>query len=98
MLCLDKRVLAGLAAVAVAVWLWGPPWAVTALPLLVLLICPLSMWLMMRNGQGAQCQTGKSSAQQDSPAEREAEMVRLREEINTLKAQQARRESRSDTG
>ncbi|MGH2655454.1 MAG: DUF2933 domain-containing protein [Actinomycetota bacterium] len=47
-MCLNWKVLAGLAAVGVGVWALAPDLASSALPLLLVLACPLSMFLMMR--------------------------------------------------
>ena len=46
MMCFDKRVLGGLAAVGVGVLIVAPNLLLTALPLLLLAICPLSMLFM----------------------------------------------------
>ena len=45
-MCLDKRVLAGLAFVGAAVLVFTPNLVVAVLPLLLVAICPLSMLLM----------------------------------------------------
>ena len=45
--CLDPRVVGGLAAVALVTWLAAPGGATAALPLLITLVCPLSMGVMM---------------------------------------------------
>ncbi|MGH3468236.1 MAG: hypothetical protein ACRDQF_10955 [Thermocrispum sp.] len=97
-MCLDKRVLVGLGAVAVGVWLWGPPWAVAGLPFLAVLVCPLSMLVLVRPGDGTQCQTLTPAARESLSDKREAELTRLREEINVLKAQQDTTRSRADKG
>ena len=47
-MCLNPKVMAGLAAAAVGVWMLAPQWIAAALPLLFLAICPLSMLLMMK--------------------------------------------------
>ncbi|TAM56406.1 DUF2933 domain-containing protein, partial [bacterium] len=47
-MCLDWRVLGGLASVAVIVAVTHPAWLGLALPYLLFLACPLSMLLMMR--------------------------------------------------
>lgn len=55
--CLNPKVIGGLIAVGVAVWLIGPAAGTAALPLLVTLVCPLSMgimaWQMRRGGSCA---------------------------------------------
>lgn len=46
--CLNPKVVVGLIAAGVAIYLVAPGFALAALPLLVLAVCPLSMFLMMR--------------------------------------------------
>jgi hypothetical protein len=53
--CLNWRVLAGLAALGLGVWVVAPNLVWTALPLLLLAACSLSMLFMMRGMQGGQC-------------------------------------------
>lgn len=86
--CLDKRVVIGAAAVALAVFFAVPQYAWTALPLLIALVCPVSMLLMMRRmntGADPECasRTGQSASAHDH------ELVRLREEVAALKRQGA---------
>ena len=55
--CLNPKVLAGVGAAGVAIWLVAPGALAAALPLLLVAICPLSMLLMMgmmMRGNGAQ--------------------------------------------
>lgn len=56
-MCFDRRVLAGLGAVAVGVWLLAPQLFLAALPVLIVLACPLSMlamaWMMRGEMGGA---------------------------------------------
>ncbi len=47
-ICLNWRVLAGLAAVGVGIWVIAPQLIWKSLPILLLAACPLSMLLMMR--------------------------------------------------
>lgn len=58
-MCLNWKVLAGLAVVGVGIWLVAPQFALAALPVLLVTACPLSMLFMMRGGQPASqsCQT-----------------------------------------
>ena len=58
-ICLNWKVVAGLALVAVGVWLLAPHLIGAALPLLIVAACPLSMLFMMR-GMGSM---GHSPAQ-----------------------------------
>jgi len=54
-ICLNWKVVGGLAIVAGAVWIVSPARFVGALPLLAVLACPISMVVMMRgmNANGA---------------------------------------------
>lgn len=87
MWCFNWRVYAGLGAVALVVAAFQPALALPALAVAVMLACPVSMWLMMRSGQGAQCGT--------PTRERDAEVARLRSEIDTLKRDLADRSDSS---
>ena len=53
-MCLNWKVLAGLAVVGVGIFLVAPGLALAALPLLLLAACPLSMLLMMKSMGGMQ--------------------------------------------
>lgn len=65
--CLNWKVIAGLGAVGLAIWVMAPGTVAAALPLLVALVCPLSMILMMgmigRQGSGQQAEpVGQAAA------------------------------------
>jgi hypothetical protein len=47
-MCIDKRVVAGLAGAGVLVWVLAPGALAAALPFLFIAICPLSMLVMMK--------------------------------------------------
>ena len=56
-MCLNWKVLLGLAVVGLAIWVVAPQLVLAALPLLLVVVCPLSMLVMMgrmREGQSAQ--------------------------------------------
>lgn len=101
MKCLNPKVLGGLALTALAVFLVAPGLFSAVLPLLFLAACPLSMVLMMRGMSGGKCSTGGSEAGQEhqtdasgdasSTSAAEAEIARLRAEVDQLKAEQAAR-------
>jgi hypothetical protein len=58
-MCLNWKVLAGLAMVGVGIWLLAPGVVGAALPFLLVLACPLSMLLMLgQMGQGRQGNQG----------------------------------------
>ncbi len=85
MMCLNKKVIAGLAVAAVAIYLLAPNLFGAALPLLIFAACPLSMVLMMRmmSGSGnASCSTKPSETTGD------AELAQLRAEVERLRAEQ----------
>jgi hypothetical protein len=94
MKCLNKNVLIGLAAIALVVLVLKPSWLLTALPLLLLAACPLSMMFMMRRrpGDAGSCNTGETAG---APPKEQAELNReiraLQSELRALKADQAPR-------
>jgi uncharacterized protein YdbL (DUF1318 family) len=101
--CFDRRVLIGLGVVVAGVLLVRPSWFAIALPVLVLAMCPLSMLLMMRGMERrdtpAQTDTtaGRTGEQHKAMlgrAYRDAEVGRLREEINILRAELYLRDQR----
>lgn len=101
MKCFNPKVLGGLALVAGAVFLVAPGAFSAVLPLLFLAACPLSMVLMMRAMSGGQPSTRGSEARQgaqngasgavSSPPSAEAEIARLRAEVDQLEAERAAR-------
>ena len=93
-MCLNKKVIAGLAAIGVGVLLFAPNAIGALLPLLILAVCPLSMLFMMRamsNGESS-CSTGDN---QQPPAQTATmdELAALRAEVQHLRAEQARRDA-----
>lgn len=81
--CLNGKVVGALIAVGLLLWLLAPASGTAALPLLLALVCPLSMGLMMwqmhRPGRDAVPEAG-SSAVTTSGDEGE-EVAALREEL-----------------
>lgn len=65
-MCFNWKVLAGLGAIGLAIWVVAPGAAAAALPLLLILACPLSMLFMMgamnRQGAPAEATVGVSGA------------------------------------
>lgn len=94
-MCLNWKVIGGLAAVGVAVVLFAPPLLPTALPLLAVLVCPLSMgammWGMSRMGgmQGSACQAEPETPAVRGELSREAQLAQLRAELRSLDARQS---------
>lgn len=62
-MCLNWKVVAGLAAVGVGIWAVKPSLIGAALPLLLLAACPLSMFFMMRGMGGGQCASQPQQAE-----------------------------------
>lgn len=106
-MCFNKKVLAGLAAAGVGVLLLRPSALGSALPLLLALACPLSMVFMMgaMGGKRDRCATDDQRADQRPvvataepvPPADEAELTRLRAELDQLRAEKAAAE-RDATG
>lgn len=63
--CLNWKVIAGLAVAGVGLWLVAPSFALSVLPLLVLLVCPISMLLMMRHMNSMKQAESSAPAQTD---------------------------------
>ena len=83
MKCLNWKVIAALAAVGLGIWALAPGVAAAALPLLVLVACPLSMVVMMRAmgmGGKASCDTKASPKESDDLAALRSEVAALRAE------------------
>lgn len=63
-MCINWKVLGGLAAVAVGLFIFAPAYGIAILPLLLFALCPLSMGIMMwtMRGQGGQsCASGEAA-------------------------------------
>ncbi len=75
-MCLNWKVLVGLAVVGAGMYFLMPDLALAALPFLVLAVCPLSMMLMMWSMRG--------SGDQESDLTREEHLARLRERQTAL--------------
>lgn len=87
-MCFNPKVLAGLALVGLAVWVYAPGALLAVLPFLVLALCPLSMLFMgrmMMSGSGSQ------RASQD-PA---AKLAALEQERRQLQLEIARTRSQA---
>ena len=79
-MCLNKKVIAGVAVAAVAVWLLAPNLIGAALPLLVLAVCPLSMIVMMKAMSG-----NNSKTPSGSDTDVDAELAHLRRQVADLR-------------
>ena len=92
MMCFNKRVVGGLAVVALGMLVVAPGVFRTALPLLVMSACPLSMVFMMRgtNRAGGSCAPPARDARAVSgpvAATPRTEVEALRDEVAALRAQ-----------
>ena len=95
MKCLNKNVLIAIGALALVVVLLKPGWAAAALPLLILAVCPLSMFFMMR---GMSRHRGTAAGDPRQPGvDVNREISALQQELAALKADQAHR-SAPDAG
>lgn len=78
MRCLNWRVVAALGLLALGVAVVAPEFGLPTLMVAAALACPLSMMLMMR-GQALRCRTPQG--------QKDAEIARLRAEVEELKAE-----------
>lgn len=88
-MCVDWRVLGGLALAGVGIWLYAPQLLGAALPLLFVLICPLSMVVMMWMMRGSMGTQGSQHSATDRLAALEQEQARLNAEIARARAELA---------
>lgn len=77
-MCLNWKVLLGLAAVGVGIYLVAPSLVLAALPILLLAACPLSMLLMMWGMQHTQGQGQQPPQEPDLGLTREERITQLR--------------------
>jgi uncharacterized membrane protein len=77
-MCLNWKVLAGLATVGIGVYVLAPELIAEALPVLLLAACPLSMLLMMWSMQRTQGQDERTTQETDDGLAREERIARLR--------------------
>jgi hypothetical protein len=83
-MCLNPKVLAGLAAVGVGIYLVAPDLVRAALPILLLAACPLSMLLMMWGMQHTQGQGKQTTQEPDVGLTREQRIAQLRAQQTAL--------------
>jgi len=89
-LCLNWKVVGALAAVGLGIWVVAPNLVWAAVPLLVLSACPISMLLMMRGMQGAQCpaQPAQTSQAGEAQPTRDEQLAELRGRLASVQAEQ----------
>lgn len=81
-MCLNPRVLAGIAVVLAAIWVLAPQFLLAALPLLLLAACPISMalmaWTMRGEMSGRRTMAGPQGAVDPQARLRELEQAQTR--------------------
>ena len=83
-MCLNPKVLAGLALAGVVIYLIAPNLLAAALPILLLAACPLSMLLMMWSMQHTRGQEKQTPQEPDVGLTREERIARLRRQQAAL--------------
>lgn len=101
-LCLNWKVVAGLGVAGVGLWALAPEATGTALPILAMLACPLSMLFMMRSGNqegGAPCDmgAGKGAPRETAEPTRAASAGKREERITQLKVELEQTRERQET-
>ncbi len=86
-MCINKKVVIGLVAAGVVLYLVAPGAIGAAAPLLILAICPLSMIVMMRAMSGGRAKSASPERDESS------EVDELRAEVERLRLQQHSAES-----
>lgn len=80
-ICINKRVVAGLAGVALVVFALSPRLLGELAPVLVFAACPLSMLVMMRGTSGRNRQAPAAAGDHRQLRELEEEVNRLKVEL-----------------
>ncbi len=91
-MCLNWKVLAGLAVVGLLVLVVAPQFIGVALPLLLVAACPLSMLFMMRgmSGNGIANQTASQTTQLPAGGStRDEQLAELQSRLSSVQAEQA---------
>jgi hypothetical protein len=91
-MCLNWKVLAGLAAAGLGIWAVAPGVVGAALPLLLLAACPLSMLVMVLAMRGAGTHAGDQRPADEPPVRLQAELDAARAREEALVAELARLE------
>jgi hypothetical protein len=96
-MCLNWKVLAGLAATGVGVYLVAPDLVLAALPILLLAACPLSMLLMMWGMQHAQGQ-GHQTREERIAGLNRSERAALADQLGMLEREEAHPAENAENG
>jgi len=92
-MCLDWKVLAGLAIVGLAIWVVAPKFLLGAIPLLIVAACPLSMLFMMRGMRSGGSQPlAQGSASCDTQPAHEERLAALKTQQEAIGSQIAEME------
>ncbi len=88
-MCLNWKVIAGLSALGLGIWVVAPSFVGAALPLLLVLACPLSMLFMMRGMGGSQCASQGSQVRRPAAAglTREEQLAEMKAQLASIKAE-----------
>jgi len=86
-MCINKRVVAALAVVAVAAFVVAPRLVAAVAPLLLMAACPLSMLLFMNRMSRPEDRPGADTV-------RASEVLEIEEEVDRLQASLALRDER----
>lgn len=95
-MCFNPKVLGGLAVAGLAIWATAPAVALAALPFLLILVCPLSMWLMMAGMNGAHL--GKAARHEHDARPAPVSLPDLKARLARLDAEQLDAEQEAIAG
>jgi protein-disulfide isomerase-like protein with CxxC motif len=87
-MCLNWKVLGGLAVVGVGIWLVAPDLLARAFPLLILAVCPLSMLLMMGGMHRGEREARRPQAAGSSVSGDGDRVAELKGQLASVQAQQ----------
>jgi hypothetical protein len=87
-MCINWKVVAGLAAAAGAVLFIQPTWFPTLGPILLIAACPISMLLMLRTSRGDSSASAPPGRNDEVDSLR-AEIVQLRQQVDGLRSSSA---------
>lgn len=90
-MCINWKVVGGLAAVGVGIFVVAPQYVTAALPLLLLAACPLSMIIMMKmmsgDSKNKACATKGQTSSDAVDSSNDAEVSALRAKVDQLEAE-----------
>jgi hypothetical protein len=85
-MCLNWKVLGGLAVVGLVIWVLAPELLARAVPVLIFAVCPLSMLMMMRGMQDSEHGAGRPHAAASSGSG--GRIAELKDQLARVQAQQ----------